>query len=266
MSRILEHAGRYAYALGASAYLFTLGPFSARHRRLLSHVARHFGYRAPGSARPALPEVDLYDLVPPATRFQLREPEEREGGVSLYDLVVIAAIVSDLRPSASLEIGTFNGRTTLNIAANSADDAVTYTLDLPAEGLGDAKLPLDPADPGMIVKPGSGALFAGTELAPRIRQLFGDSAAFDFGPYRGGIDFVFVDGAHSREYVLNDSSVAMELLRGGRGIVLWHDYAGWDGVTRALDELYRSGGVWSGLRRIRGTTIAYLRVGDGEHA
>ena len=43
------------------------------------------------------------------------------------------------------------------------------------------------------------------------------------------MDFIFVDGSHSYDYVLNDSRKALSLLRGGKGIILWHDYPGWTG-------------------------------------
>ncbi len=260
MKRRIEFAYRYLYSAASAATLLGLAPFVPRHRRMLTQVANHFGYRAPGSPIPQLPQVELAELVPPSTAFQLREPDGHDGNVSLYELVAIASVVADLAPLASFEIGTFNGRSTINIAANSARGAVTYTLDLPADELDNVKFSIEAADRAYVLKPVSGALIhtAGAELD--IRQLYGDSAAFDFAPYRGATDFVFVDGSHAYEYVLNDSARAVELLRATGGVVLWHDYAGWVGVTRALDELRAQGGVWTGLRRIRGTTLAYLRV------
>lgn len=264
MGRAIEHAGRYLYALASGVYLYTAGPFVPRHRRMLTEVARHFGYRAVGAPREVLPGVELDALVPPSTPFALHHPQAHDGNVTLYELVTIARTVAHVRPSAAFEIGTFNGRTTLNIAANSPEQAMTYTLDLPAEGLNEAGLPLDPADVKYVQKQVSGELFLGTPLASRIRQLLGDSARFDYAPYRGKMDLVFVDGAHSYEYVISDSRNALELLRDGTGTILWHDYAGWPGVTRALNEMYQQGGVWSGLRWVRGTTVAHLRLENGK--
>jgi hypothetical protein len=37
------------------------------------------------------------------------------------------------------------------------------------------------------------------------------------------------------------------------GIVLWHDYGRWEGVSRALDELETERGL--GLRHIAGTSL-----------
>jgi hypothetical protein len=52
------------------------------------------------------------------------------------------------------------------------------------------------------------------------------------------MDFVFIDAAHSYEYVLRDSINAIKMLRESRGLLLWHDYASLPGVNKALDELY----------------------------
>lgn len=90
----------------------------------------------------------------------------------------------------------------------------------------------------------------------RVKQLFGDSADFDFSPYE--VDFVFVDGSHAYEYVMSDSRRALAMLRNGRGLVLWHDYGEWEGVTRALNELHERDVAFAGLRHVDGTTLAML--------
>lgn len=256
----LEHAARYLHALGGGLYLYTAGVLSRKHRPLLSEIARHFGYGGWGLLPPTtLPAADLAELAPAETPIQLRAPIGEDGNVTLYELVAIATLAAAARPEAVFEIGTFNGRTTLNLAAN-APAAVVHTLDLPAEGADRAGLALDPDDLKYIRKPVSGAMFAGTPEESRIRQHFGDSATFDFAPFRGGVDVVFVDGAHSYDYVLNDSARAREMLRGGRGLILWHDYGAWAGVTRALNELHARGGEWAGMRHVRGTSVVCLRL------
>jgi predicted O-methyltransferase YrrM len=258
MRQALEYAYRYLYAVSGGIRLFTVGPFVPRHRRVLNDVARHFGYREPGAPDPVLPQVELAELVPADVCVQLREPVASDGNVTLYELLAIASITKHLAPAAAFEIGTYNGRTAVNIAANSPADSVTYTLDLPASGLADARLPLDPRELQFVQKPVSGELIASAGAGLRIEQLYGDSGTFDFSPYRGRTDLVFIDGSHSYEYVLNDSQRALEMLRPG-GVALWHDYAGFPGVTRALNELYGRGGVWAGLRHIRHGSVVYLR-------
>lgn len=255
--RAAAFLGRYFSAAASCAYLLTAGLFSVRHRGFLQKINAHFGRRPP---RPPLllPEIGISDCAPDDLSVELREPEEADGNVALLELLVLARLVKLHRPLSVFEIGTFDGRTTLALAANSPSEARVYTLDLPAAGLRSVRLPLAADDPDFVRKAASGSRFQGTDCASRISQLYGDSAAFDFSPYAGRMDFVFVDGAHSRPYLLNDSRIALKLLRGGRGVVVWHDYGGFAGVTEGLNELYRSGGPYVGLRRVRATSLALL--------
>ena len=164
-------------------------------------------------------------------------------------------------PRTIVEIGTFDGRTTLNIATNAPDGAIVYTLDLPQEKLWATGLPIErPGDDVYIDKSGSGSRYRGADVEGRTVQLYGDSAGFDYSPYEKSVDFVFVDGAHSYEYVLNDTEVAFRLLRDGAGMIVWHDYGNRLGVVRALDELYLKRRELATLRHIEGTSLVYLRL------
>ena len=73
-----------------------------------------------------------------------------------------------------------------------------------------------------------------------------------------GIDFVFIDGAHTYDYVLNDSRKAIDLLRGGKGIILWHDYADWFYVRKAINYLRTTDPRFANIRSIPGTSFACL--------
>jgi hypothetical protein len=39
---------------------------------------------------------------------------------------------------------------------------------------------------------------------------------------------------------------------------LWHDYGKWQGVTRALEELYRNAPKFASLKHIDGTSLVCL--------
>jgi predicted O-methyltransferase YrrM len=146
------------------------------------------------------------------------------------------------------EIGTFDGRTTLNISRNAPDDARIYTLDLPPT---EQQLP-----PGTSV----GAKLV-AQPKDRLIQLLGDSRAMDFRAYQGQFDLVFVDAAHDYDSVANDSRIALELLRPeAKGIIIWHDYVRFSGVTRAVDELLEQVVAPSHFCHIEGTTLAFLQT------
>ena len=66
---------------------------------------------------------------------------------------------------------------------------------------------------------GVGRRFAGTPQAPRIRQLLGDSTTFDFTPWHGAIDFVFIDACHDYAFAKSDTANALRLAP--RGVIVW---------------------------------------------
>jgi predicted O-methyltransferase YrrM len=165
--------------------------------------------------------------------------------VSWNELVALASVVRLARPTSVFEIGTFDGRTTANLAANCESGSVVYSLDI-ASGWIDFE---GEAAPYGGVEVGHHA--KGYEQEGRVRLLTGDSATFDFSAYEESIDLVFVDGDHSFEAVERDTEVARRLVRPG-GYVLWHDYLFTDGVTRALRQAAAS----MRIKQITGTTLA----------
>jgi predicted O-methyltransferase YrrM len=187
-----------------------------------------------------------------------------DGNVSDFEIGVINRLVKYNNPKTLFEIGTFDGRTTLNMAAHSGGDALVYTLDLPLSSVDDTALKIDPGDRMFIEKAASGLRFCTTDMAYKITQLYGDSATFDFSPYARKVDFLFVDGSHSYDYVIKDSLTALEIIR-PNGIILWHDYAAegptaWPGVTKALEELYSGDARFSAMKNIAGTSIVMLQA------
>jgi hypothetical protein len=216
--------------------------------------------RRPAAGR--LPVVGFESLCPPRDfALNMLEPRVTDGNVSVYELFVINTLVQKFAPMNLFEFGTFNGRTALNLAANSPTHARIHTLDLPGTELQGAKFALDQIERKYVEKPASGEKFGSRPEAQKITQLLGDSAKFDYTPYVSQMDFVFVDASHAYEYVLNDSRVALQMLRNGRGIILWHDYGRpqwWPGVIKALDELHQTNPSFTGLVHIEGTSLVCL--------
>lgn len=73
-------------------------------------------------------------------------------------------------------------------------------------------------------------------------------------------DAVFIDGDHSHRGVMNDTALALALVRQG-GIVIWHDYhdLGTVDVREALHEM-QSKFPDMPLRHVPGTWIVYCRT------
>jgi predicted O-methyltransferase YrrM len=150
---------------------------------------------------------------------------------------VIAALVRGLGSRTFFEIGTHRGRTTWTVARHNPDVGI-YTLDLQAGSAVPATAFELAADDRSYLRPETlcGEAFRETPEAARIEQLWGDSATFDFSPYAGRIDFVYIDGAHTYEYVNSDTGNALRMLS-PTGTIAWDDYATGPGVYRAMLEI-----------------------------
>jgi hypothetical protein len=194
--------------------------------------------------------------------FVGRGPYVVDGGTSDAEAWVLAVLAR--RAKLMFEFGTCTGKTAYLWARNSPPDARVVTLTLAPENVGSYQREAndDPGDVKFALRESTHTefLYAGSPVASKVEQLFGDSKTFDVSPWKGRCDLVFVDGSHAYSYVVSDSEKALELLAPG-GLVLWHDYAGprhAPGVYRALNEL--SKGV--PLVRIEGTTlVAHRRPG-----
>ncbi len=184
----------------------------------------------------------FHELFPDSGRLQVIVEHHPEDGIytAVDELTYLALLTRVIEPQVIFEIGTFRGRTALNFALNAPTDAIIYTMDLPYEERSSFCKAANPADAAIIQASRTGELFRDRPEASRIRQLFGNSMVFDFHPYHGQADMVFVDGAHHYRAARQDTLSALALAKVG-GWVIWHDFANYGDyadVTRAvLDEL-----------------------------
>jgi predicted O-methyltransferase YrrM len=250
----------YLFGLVSAAYLFAIGWIRSRNRGFIVQLCRHFGYTYDVRERPVVAMVALDEVTDEKTQIDIRAFDSVDGNVTDRELVALCRLVRESGPRTIFEFGTFDGRTTLNLAANSPAGATVFTLDLPAEESDRSAVPLHSHELRYAMKPESGSRFKGSDLADRIDQLYGDSATIDLSKQAGAIDFVFIDASHVYEYVINDSLKALGMLRDGRGVIVWHDYSRWDGVTRAVNDLRQRHPSFREIRWIEGTTLALLKL------
>ena len=186
------------------------------------------------SPLPTLP-VEVSERLRSREELVLPPPRWAEPGNQSYSgLTFLVELGRFLDVVRVFEIGTYNGATAWCLARNLPETEV-HTLDLPLEH--------DPALAYGVSDTSNRMLFEqrAYEALPlgnsSVVQHWGDSATFDFGPWREAIDLVYVDGAHSRDYVRVDSTTAFGLVRES-GAIVWDDY--WrriPGVSAALHEL-----------------------------
>lgn len=171
--------------------------------------------------------------------------------ISVLEAVGLAALMHRARAQRVFEFGTHRGVSTSQLAANLPAEGRLFTLDLPAD---DRRTQFEieslPGDLEVSKFPTKGDLIP-ADLRGRVQLLTGDSAKFDPSPYAGSIDFVFVDAAHTAEYVANDSEKAWTMLRPG-GIVAWHDCRP---LTPPVVQYLRACRFQP--RRLAGTTLAF---------
>lgn len=258
---MIQKIGRW-YKIGGANLLLAACGWMPRYRAAAADALYRLGWEKRPASKPVLPPVEIpatrvAEAIPDPVPVIVREQDAADGNVTALELLVISQFVALRRPLRIFEIGTFDGRTALNMAANMPEGGQVFTLDLPPEGLANTVHQVARGDIHYITKSESGARFKRSAYAGKIQQLLGDSAAFDYGPYWGTMDLVFVDGSHSYDYVKKDTETALKLLKPEGGLILWHDYGSphWPDLTRAMNDLYREEPRFKTMRRIEGTVI-----------
>lgn len=239
-------------------YWFKRILFLIRENLILNEIMSHLRHSKVIEFEKLLPIIHIDEIVPNVSS-QLINPNIEDGDVSNLELDYISRIVKGNNPLNIFEIGTFNGRTSLNLAANTKKETIIYTLDLPEKEMSKTRLRIKSGEKKFIKKTKSGIHFIGTEYENRIIQIYSDSARLNYEPYLNKMDFVFIDGSHSYEYVINDTNNALKLLRNKKGIIMWHDY-GWREVVQALNEIYFNNPIFSNLKQIQDTSFAYIKL------
>ena len=123
------------------------------------------------------------------------ESDKANENIRVSELAVLRALAAHCDHETDLiEIGTFDGRTALNLAFSA------------------------PGERHMVEKDQSGARISAYRethrpVANRIHRLYGDSGSFDFSPYYNSCSLVFVDGSHAYDYVHSDTDAAMKMVK-----------------------------------------------------
>ena len=197
-------------------------------------------------------DVTVLDLFPGReipTTIPLPVLERHAWNVKLDEKILIGLIAHLLDPKLVFEIGTFDGGTTLHLAQSTGMDCRIFTLDLPEKEFDLTQ------DPGGMSGSRVGHKFQNTDVSGKITQLRGNSTTYDYSPYIGTVDLVFVDAAHDYIHGYPDSKNALQLVKPG-GYVLWHDCTPyWSELVHAIcdaTEGYK-------LMRLSGTSVAVIQ-------
>lgn len=171
------------------------------------------------------------------------------------EILILAAIVKHIKAKKVVEIGTYDGNTALNIAANMPDNGKVITIDMPQEWETGTKIKIPKNYVNVNNAEGKrvivGNQYHNTKENKKIKQIFCDSAKLDWKTLNGPFDMVFIDGCHHYKYVKHDTKMALRNLKSG-GVIVWHDYGAVPDVSKAVDELKSKIRLYA----IRGTRFA----------
>jgi predicted O-methyltransferase YrrM len=158
-----------------------------------------------------------------------------DGHVMRHSPLLLCALAQLLDCRRVFEFGTFRGDTSWLLAHN-LPLARIFTLDLPGpESAARVQLEITDVDEYFHTWE-RGARFRDAPEGQRITPLLGDSATFDFSPYRDAMDLVYIDASHSYSYVRADTEAALAMLS-PTGTIVWDDYTYYPGIYAYLNEL-----------------------------
>jgi predicted O-methyltransferase YrrM len=199
---------------------------------------------------PSVSLMDLMDKNDKAWNVAIRPFPRITFSVTLEEAVGLGMLMQKCKASRAFEFGTHRGVSSTQLAANLPEQGQLFTLDLPRSGT-DHHFKVDNlAEKEVANFPVKGDLIP-EELRKKVTFLEQDSALFDPGPYAESMDFVFVDAAHTMEYVVNDSEKAWAMLKPG-GILAWHDCR-----AQSPDVVKYLRSCKYNPRRVGGTTLAF---------
>jgi predicted O-methyltransferase YrrM len=197
-----------------------------------------------------IPTINVLDICPGTQRWALQSFPSVGASVSPMECAVLASLSHLVKARRVFEFGTYKGVSTTQLALNIGEDGMVFTRDLPEDHPA-YSLPIPKPEERQIAAEGGKGILIPRDLLDRVTFLRSDSATFDETAYLGTIDLVFVDGAHSYEYVKNDTEKGWRMLRSG-GVLAWHDCnAQHRDVVRYIKE------CGFDTKLVSGTAIAY---------
>lgn len=166
-----------------------------------------------------------------------KESKDRDGRLPVWESYIVGTLALLSRDVGihAIEIGTFFGETTTNIA-RAMPNHIVITVDIPKGenpsmdwGLNDRQISESRIFPEF-----------GEDVKERIQFLQIDSAKLVL-PKTIDLGFAFIDGAHTYDYAWNDFN-KVEPLLSKEGICVFHDVIG--GVGDAVKEIIEKYKSW----------------------
>lgn len=188
---------------------------------------------------PSLPPEEVFPGVDFTRSPEILHPFPRNLSIMPHEMVVLTLLVRHFQFRKIVELGTAEGRTTVNLAAHSPEDAEVITVNFP------------PEPPDNMV----GYFYWESPYKHKIKQVYCDATQFDWRPHRDSVDLVFIDAGDDYEMRATETAIVFRMVRVG-SIVIWHDYGSAEGPTRIMNYL----STRLPVRHIKKTASVYLHI------
>ena len=212
------------------------------------------GFREELSASRGIELVDIKSIIEwDNVNLTLKHLPNDEGHVSILELLILSAFASKLNETQNvLEIGTFEGITSLNCSLNAKYSKV-YTLDLPLDHSLDELQDKEYLDYDKDLINSDKRRSEILKNISNVIQLYGDSTKFDFS--KTDYSMAFIDGGHNFQTVKSDTENILKYIN-KPGSVFWHDYD----VTNEVGEYLQEISVEYDIKWIKNTRLCYFCI------
>jgi hypothetical protein len=180
------------------------------HEVLVEEAEKNYVIKRYG-LKHGLPTIDMLDLF--QSFEETVEPYSFLADTSeTVDIALLKALARRYDGCDYLEIGSWRGESIANVAS-IADKCISISFSEE-----------EMLQHGFSEKFHQNNRFFSKDLK-NVTHIGHDSLTFDFSPFIGRMDLVFVDGDHSHEGVKLDTQNAFKLTRNHFSTIVWHDYS-----------------------------------------
>jgi hypothetical protein len=151
--------------------------------------------------------------------------DEPGWGITLLETFLLIALARHENIRSIMEIGTYKGDTTRNLAMNLAADIWTIDWNVSSES-------------------------SHLEDLPNVHRIVGDSRYLGVVNLPRTVEMVFIDGGHQRDTVERDTELAFRSVP--KGVIVWHDcgHPEYPWIQEICESL--------GATKIESTQLAFL--------
>lgn len=211
-SYVLTNGCRWGFSLPQSAVVPVIGDIGEVYENVIKELEHKMDMiKTIGDIKKVIPEYESIVI----------EKDDYAGLMQLHEVDTLVSLGKAINAKRIFEFGTNLGHTTRILSQNFDE---VWTLDFYAE-MGSYISPQQGGELNRLKDVGM------MSRLPNVHQMYGDTLSKEtrllLMNMRRSFDLVFVDAGHSLLNVLNDSLLALAMVKRG-GLIVWHDFKNQD--------------------------------------